>query len=299
VDGSGQTKPLGDGREATVAQWRDGGDFEITLDVPWDGLNHPDKMGTCSIFPSIKYTNNPELPDNYQTLNPMRDGKRWDQYFICDSATWITAYSGGCVVGTIRPVFILDGNEKKVQQTVSHLERALYSPNLTDPDPHPGKWIPGRFYWKNPGCERKVGRIDGCLHRTLDRAVIDRNRGIAIPACRKIKPGYKSPDSCDEYPFASTIEGAYSPVHEYSVRLIDVKDNCSSGSRLGVWYQRNRIRERSPFWVDIKLPGQSRPVSGAPGVVVSNPFPDEVLDFNGCTVDGIGPNIVGPPGPGN
>ncbi|MGP3964982.1 hypothetical protein ACTWPT_54420 [Nonomuraea sp. 3N208] len=85
-------------------------------------------------------------------------------------------------------------------------------------------------------------------------------------------------------------------MHDYSVRLIAVKDNCSFGSRLGVCYQRNRIRERSPFWVDIKLAGQSRPVSGAPGVVVTNPFPDEVLDSNDCTVDGIGPEHRGPAG---
>ncbi|MGW3362334.1 NucA/NucB deoxyribonuclease domain-containing protein [Streptosporangium canum] len=45
------------------------------------------------------------------------------------------------------------------------------------------------------------------LHRTRDRAVIDKNRGVAVPACRVVKTGYKSPDSCDEYPFASTVEG--------------------------------------------------------------------------------------------
>ncbi|MEU7983358.1 NucA/NucB deoxyribonuclease domain-containing protein [Streptosporangium canum] len=132
------------------------------------------------------------------------------------------------------------------------------------------------------------------LHRTRDKAVIDKNRGVAIPACRVVKPGYKSPDSCDEYPFASTVEGASNSTYDYSVELIPVKDNCSSGSRLGVWYQRHRIRERSPFWVDVIVKGATRPSSGLPGIVVTNPFPDEALDYATCTVDGIGDNIPGP-----
>ncbi|MGV9772760.1 hypothetical protein [Streptosporangium sp. NPDC003464] len=76
--------------------------------------------------------------------------------------------------------------------------------------------------------------------------------------------------------------------------VIPVKDNCSSGSRLGAWYQRHRIRELSPFWVDVIVQGATRPSSGLPGIVVTNPFPDEVLDYATCTVDGIGDNIPGP-----
>jgi hypothetical protein len=110
---------------------------------------------------------------------------------------------------------------------------------------------------------------------------------VAIPQCRVIKPGYKSPDSCDEFPFASTIEGAASTVNDYSVRLIPGRDNCSSGARTSVFYQRNRIRQFSPFWVDVILPGTSRPVSGAVGNIVTDPFPEEIEDFDLCTIDGI------------
>ncbi|MFD8531388.1 hypothetical protein ACFV0L_28605 [Streptosporangium canum] len=56
----------------------------------------------------------------------------------------------------------------------------------------------------------------------------------------------------------------------------------------------NRIRERSPFWVDVIVKGATRPSSGLPGIVVTNPFPDEALDYATCTVDGIGDNIPGP-----
>ncbi|WP_031166939.1 DNRLRE domain-containing protein [Streptosporangium roseum] len=292
---NGQAKKLGYGREASVVQWRDGGDFEVTLDVPWDGFPHTDKMGTCSLEPSLKYMNNPELMDSYYRLNPLdHKGKEWDQSFICDSADWITAYSGGCVVDSIRPTFILDGNEKKVVRSAHHIWAALYRPSDTDPGRGTQKNIPGRIDRSNPGCERVNGVIGRCLHRTRDKAVIDKNRGVAIPACRVVKPGYKSPDSCDEYPFASTVEGASNSTYDYSVELIPVKDNCSSGSRLGVWYQRHRIRERSPFWVDVIVKGATRPSSGLPGIVVTNPFPDEALDYATCTVDGIGDNIPGP-----
>jgi hypothetical protein len=78
-----------------------------------------------------------------------------------------------------------------------------------------------------------------------------------------------------------------SRINDYAVRIIKGKDNCSSGSRTSVFYQRNRIRQFSPFWVDVILPGASRPVSGAAGNIVTDPFPEEIEDFGLCTIDGI------------
>ncbi|WP_158558285.1 NucA/NucB deoxyribonuclease domain-containing protein [Spongiactinospora gelatinilytica] len=126
-----------------------------------------------------------------------------------------------------------------------------------------------------------------CLHRTRDATTIENNRKKSIAQCRKLKPGYKKPDSCDEFPFASTREGAASTVSNYSVKIIKDRDNCSSGARTSVFYQRNRILDRYPFWVDVIRKGTRHPVSGAPGVILIDPLPDEVVDLDGCSIDGV------------
>ncbi|MFB9529255.1 NucA/NucB deoxyribonuclease domain-containing protein [Nonomuraea roseola] len=195
-------------------------------------------------------------------------------------------------------MFILNANDKKnnkyvVRESASHLIKALYQPGSTEPDKGTAKRIPGKFDPANSGCGSSPGKPSGCLHRTRLSSTIDGNRAVAIPMCRTVYGSYKSPDSCDEFPFASTREGAASTSNQYSVELIDVKDNCSSGSRLGVWYRRNRIREGSPFAVDVIPFGQTRPISGAPGVVVTDPLPDEADYFDRCTIDGVG-EFVGP-----
>ncbi|WP_417553883.1 NucA/NucB deoxyribonuclease domain-containing protein [Microbispora sp. NBC_01189] len=117
--------------------------------------------------------------------------------------------------------------------------------------------------------------------------MIDQNRNVAIPTCRNQIRRYTSPDSCDEFPFASTYQGASRAGISYSVDLIDVKDNCTSGSRLGAWYQRNRILDDDPFWVDVIRKRETVPASGAPGLIASDPTPEEILDYDGCTVDGV------------
>jgi hypothetical protein len=106
--------------------------------------------------------------------------------------------------------------------------------------------------------------------------MIDDNRNKhAVPACRKYKPNYKKPDSCDEFPFASTLEGAANTTYDFSVQIIKLKDNCASGSRTKWFYLRHRIRHNTSYWVDVIMPGQTSPISGALGTVVRDPLPDE------------------------
>ncbi|MEU3166991.1 DNRLRE domain-containing protein [Streptosporangium sp. NPDC006930] len=283
------------GREATIAQWRDGGIFEMTFNVPWDGLPHDDKMSTCSLNPWIKYTTNPEVMDSYFQLNPRNaKGRNWLQSITCDSADWIKAYSGGCVVDSVRPVFILNANEMKngkykVKETATHIYDALYDSSNTDPARGTNKNIPGRFDPKKYGCD-----ASGCLHRTRQETLVNGNRTEAIRACRVVKPGYKKPDSCDEFPFASTHEGAKRPGKNFSARIVALADNCAAGTRLGAWYRRHRIRENTPFWVDIIAFGASLPQSGATGIVATEATPEELEEIDGCTIDGVGDNVAGP-----
>ncbi|MFF8974419.1 NucA/NucB deoxyribonuclease domain-containing protein [Streptomyces sp. NPDC014995] len=54
--------------------------------------------------------------------------------------------------------------------------------------------------------------------------------------------------SCDEYPFASTWQGANTG-GSYSQRMIDAKQNSGGGRALSLFYLYNRIIEKDRFLV--------------------------------------------------
>ena len=76
-------------------------------------------------------------------------------------------------------------------------------------------------------------------------AQVKANRAAVRKACKPLKRpvGY----DCDEYPFASTLEGgARGPV---SVKMIPESDNARGGGLLVQWYSRQRILHFDLFWV--------------------------------------------------
>lgn len=106
------------------------------------------------------------------------------------------------------------------------------------------------------------------LTRVTDPNIQDANRATACPA------GYPRPDgfSCDEYPFASTYQGAIftgggprtwdwcqldigqpnsTGSSGYSVCMIDAGQNSGGGSVLGSFYSGNRVIDHDPFVVAI------------------------------------------------
>jgi len=58
------------------------------------------------------------------------------------------------------------------------------------------------------------------------------------------------PCNCDEYPFASTEEGA-APNRPFSVKRIDAKDNQRAGARLGNFFTSQRVIEGDTFYVNV------------------------------------------------
>jgi hypothetical protein len=110
------------------------------------------------------------------------------------------------------------------------------------------------------------------LQRLTDQTLIGQNRTTACPPASA--GGYPRPPglSCDEYPFASTYQGAATaqppggprtfpwcqitlPVPDsvgavgYSVCMIDDTQNQTGGSALGVFYNNNRVLDKDPFYV--------------------------------------------------
>ncbi|WP_326634818.1 DNRLRE domain-containing protein [Nonomuraea fuscirosea] len=287
VGGSGCTTNFPNGRTATLEQWINESKsspengFEMTIDAPGSGTG--DQIRYCKISPWVNYQQ-ADLESRHYHLHPTKN----PALFRCDTSRVIKSYKGGCIVWHIRPIFMLDENDDLVTKSASHIAAALYNPQTTIPKAGNGvpKKIPGAFQWWAPGCT-----YGGCLKVTRASAKVKgtipyNNRKKAISTCKLFIRQYWDPDSCDEYPFASTLQGASQTDYHFSVAVIEGEDNCLAGSRLGHWYNRVRLLETDEFWVDTIARNTSSPRSGAPGYVATNPTPEELFHLDGCTVDG-------------
>ncbi|MEW1846306.1 NucA/NucB deoxyribonuclease domain-containing protein, partial [Nonomuraea angiospora] len=112
-------------------------------------------------------------------------------------------------------------------------------PDLTQP-----KNIPG-------------GSWNKTLRRNGYEATKDGNRTTAKTVCKKeLAPSPLTDPDCDEFPFASTLEGAAraTPPHNFSVAWVDGTENDQHGLVLDAWYQNNRILNSDEYWVDLQQP---------------------------------------------
>ncbi len=110
------------------------------------------------------------------------------------------------------------------------------------------------------------------LYRTQDTNLINANRNTACPTSLPRPTGF----SCDEYPFATTYEGAFIETSDYdagprtwpwcqvtlgapnstgpfgySVCMINASDNSNGGNALGLFYYYNRVIDDDTFYVSI------------------------------------------------
>ncbi|WP_157621668.1 NucA/NucB deoxyribonuclease domain-containing protein [Saccharothrix sp. NRRL B-16348] len=85
------------------------------------------------------------------------------------------------------------------------------------------------------------------LNRLTDPTLVDKNRAVACPASLPRPPG----QSCDEYPMASTHQGAATGVNGYSWRMINENQNSSGGVALNDFFRAQRIIEWDGFWMVI------------------------------------------------
>jgi hypothetical protein len=149
----------------------------------------------------------------------------------------------------------LDG----VKESVQHIDDALHHIERTFPS----------FIGKSPPGEYKpaLGADQRPLHRLVDDNLKGRNRTEAGKVCTDVwGPGGSTPNlNCDEYPFASTREGAYTGssastgntngwlTWQGSSRLIGEVDNQDSGRDylFNGFYTKQRILDNDPFFVAI------------------------------------------------
>ena len=108
------------------------------------------------------------------------------------------------------------------------------------------------------------------LHRLTNSTLSTKNGSTA---CGSPPPAPLAPagNSCDEYPFRSTYEGAYTGggtartqpgcyyvvlnpstgSSGYSICSVDAQQNSAAGSDLGGFYARNRVIDQDPFMVQV------------------------------------------------
>ncbi|NUW43282.1 LamG-like jellyroll fold domain-containing protein [Nonomuraea rhodomycinica] len=214
----------------------------------------------------------------------------------CDSAAYISKLRGsGCVFDKAQLVYktteIYGGKpwqaddpqnvETAYRNVPGHIWTAFNKPQLTQPATNTNKVIPGsingpypglvrtaRAYWKEKNNE-KVRKLCRILFSDFDR----KDAVLGKPATDK--DGNPAADrrvyECDEYPFESTIQGAWTSRNRseqdglrYSIRPVYWRNNGRDGSQLGSFYNDNRVlgvdgkerqNEQDRFFVDVKVPG--------------------------------------------
>ncbi|WP_416901302.1 hypothetical protein [Micromonospora echinospora] len=182
-----------------------------------------------------------------------------------DSAGAVAGKHNGTVFSDFIPTWDLvaiaraDNNEDGVRESIQHIDDALHHVERTFPS-FVGKSPPGEY---NPS----LGANQRPLHRILDSNAIDQNRDYAGKVCKDVwGDGAATPNlNCDEYPMASTKEGAYTGssasdgnpdgwrTWHGSARLIGEVDNQDSGRKYlnNGFYQPNRILDNDAFFVAI------------------------------------------------
>ncbi|MFJ8010959.1 NucA/NucB deoxyribonuclease domain-containing protein [Streptomyces sp. NPDC096339] len=86
------------------------------------------------------------------------------------------------------------------------------------------------------------------LTRSTDATLERANRDTACPASRKRTQG----QSCDEYPFARTDQGASkSERRDWGWAWVPTSEQHSQGGCLSAFYKAQRVLNGDKFWVEV------------------------------------------------
>ncbi|MCW8382427.1 NucA/NucB deoxyribonuclease domain-containing protein [Streptomyces justiciae] len=183
-----------------------------------------------------------------------------DRMIRCDSAGYFSKgqarYPHACVFADAVPHldYQLGGPRDEVAE---HIWTAQELPASTYPLPQPGgtKTIPGQYTFDQsvPGLHRILEthpqyaenreHKTGACYKTGRYRHLYQDTGLPTP------PDTKNPDpskrqDCDEYPFASTLEGCASQRWDCSVKAVNASVNRGAGTDLKNFYVDQRILAR-------------------------------------------------------
>lgn len=205
--------------------------FDMPVNLPAYSPENPDRLATLDAGIEIVATT---------SAGPGQVASEHAAAVVrCDGATGEDRggfTTNACIFGGVQARYQLDASDASVSEVAQHLYWAINDPNSTTPLPAPGdtKDIPNK------------------LTRLVDPVRQDKNRDVSTGACDRLLQNPRPPNKdCDEYPFATSYQGAATaPTTDYSVALVDSTQNQSEGGRRGNWYIADRYVDGDEFLVD-------------------------------------------------
>ncbi|MFD8694772.1 NucA/NucB deoxyribonuclease domain-containing protein [Kitasatospora purpeofusca] len=154
----------------------------------------------------------------------------------------------GAVFSRAIPYLEYSRTDPRVKGVAEHIYTAFTNPAATLPAKTDGtpKVIPGNISGNPPSL---ITRLYPGANPIAQQAYND-NRAVVASACATIphNPG----EECDEFPFASTWEGAaMNDQKNFSVRYVHGVENGNAGGDLSAWYGSSRVIHNEKFGVDI------------------------------------------------
>ena len=293
--GGCQVNPSG-GRTAPLTDWfprdqpRPTGSINFTVSSPPTAGSGADRIARGMIRPRLTLSNR-NVPEPF-TANGQAARLRFDSatYLATAQAAIFDGSFAGNAFIPIQPVFTLDMNDPTVgpfiRQSAEHIWVAQHYPARTYPAAA-GKTIPTTLTRLAPSPRNTV------------------NRETSMDACNHYWPGYRARGlQCDEYPFASTYEGAGQPFYQpftpwgnFSVCPIAGNDNGRAGSLLGAWYSNDRILDGDSF--DVRIIPTATPPTTPPCPAPTNPTATYPTGATGPGAPGVGTTGTWTPAPGS
>jgi hypothetical protein len=229
----------------------------------------------------------------------------------CDSAAYFgKKRSAACIFDDVIPHLQYSRHDlSPVKEVAAHIRCAQeepWCPEGTYPRKGSAKLIPGKF---RPGERDDLWALHRVRSAKTNSPIADANRRVVRAACALLpKDVYDTAkgQECDEYPFASTLEGAACCDEgkfdwDYSIKGVLKADNGCGGNALKKYYRDDRILyEQDGFFVHI-----TDTPPGGPGYCDTVPPEDDESDDGGGSppvpVDdpplvGAGPDLSGDEG---
>lgn len=233
------------GRTALTPAWRADDSAEMHLVSDAAAPNPADAQIAYAVFQpdlDIKPTG------GFKEVGQDPDGQEGGLRF--DSAYYLAPTSPNDQLGSVfdraDPGFQYRFADAAVKGVAEHIDWARKNPDDTIPKAPNSKHLAG------------VGPTDP-IHRLAPgrspagQTRYNQNRNTVRAFCRSSQmPSKPAGTECDEYPFASTYEGAARWRYDgtqyrywYSVKWVDKNENGEAGLRLGGWYLNDRILDKA------------------------------------------------------
>ncbi|MXM68114.1 hypothetical protein GR925_32930 [Streptomyces sp. HUCO-GS316] len=199
----------------------------------------PDDIATCVYQHQWKVTGG-------GATTPWSNGPTNGVRFDSTKSLGSKYYDAGVIFDRVTPSFSYDRAQNDTKGVANHIYDALYKPQTTYP-PKDGKVIPGDI-WN--GNWRPLHR-NWTNYDAAAAEVTQKNRSAKDAACRRLS----RPDDtyqCDEFPFASTKEGAGLGDGNFSVRYVPGTENSRAGTELADWYGTDRILHGNAYGMYVK-----------------------------------------------